>query len=90
MLSFPKEGITLALDLPNVGEKVFSLLDELDNMLLKCNGRVYLAKDSRMKSSTFHPMYPNYPQWRHIKNLVDPHDIFSSDLSRRLHLGRLP
>lgn len=90
MLSFPREGITLALDLPNAGEKVFYLLDELDNILLKCNGKVYLAKDARLKNSAFYAMYPRYNEWRQIKNLVDPHDTFSSDLSRRLHIGRLP
>jgi len=90
MLSFPKEGMTLALDLPNTGEKVFSLLDELDNILLKCQGRVYLAKDARLKSSAFYAMYPRYNEWRQIKSLIDPHDTFSSDLSRRLHIGRLP
>lgn len=85
-LSFPKEGITLALDIPLASESVFPLLDALDELLLKCDGRVYLAKDARLKASTFYTMYPRFPQWRKIKHAIDPHDRFSSDLSRRLHL----
>jgi FAD/FMN-containing dehydrogenase len=55
-LSFPIEGYTLALDF-KVSPKVFALLDELDKIVLEYGGRLYLTKDARMASSTFHQSY---------------------------------
>ncbi|NGX43328.1 MAG: hypothetical protein K940chlam7_01623, partial [Chlamydiae bacterium] len=55
-----------------------------DELVLKYGGRVYLAKDARMKPETFRAMYPRYPEWRRVKAAVDPEGRFHSDLSRRL------
>lgn len=55
-LSFPIEGYTLALDF-KVSPKVFILLDELDKIVLDYGGRLYLTKDARMTSATFHQSY---------------------------------
>ncbi len=55
-LSFPIEGYTLALDF-KVSPKVFALLDELDKIVLEYGGRLYLTKDARMTSATFHQAY---------------------------------
>jgi len=57
-MSFPMEGYTLALDF-KVNPKVFRLLDELDEIVLKYRGRIYLAKDARMSSDVFHRSYSN-------------------------------
>jgi FAD/FMN-containing dehydrogenase len=56
VMSFPIEGYTLALDF-KVNPAVFRLLDELDEMVLKHEGRIYLAKDARMSAETFHASY---------------------------------
>ena len=58
VMSFPMEGYTLAVDL-RVSEKVFRLLDRLDELVLKYKGRIYLAKDARMSSRLFHATYPD-------------------------------
>ena len=86
-LSFPKEGYTLSLDLPIVGNDLFQFLDDLDEIVLKYEGRVYLAKDARLKRESFKMMYPRYEEWLAIKQQVDPRGIYSSDLSRRLMGG---
>jgi decaprenylphospho-beta-D-ribofuranose 2-oxidase len=83
MLSFPMAGYTLALDFP-VDDGLFDFVDQLDAMVLKRGGRVYLAKDARMKSETMHAMYPSLGKWREIKGSVDSKGVFSSSLSRRL------
>jgi len=83
MLSFPMPGYTLALDFP-VAEGLFSFLDGLDEMVLKRGGRVYLAKDARMRPEVFRAMYPNLARWQAAKAAVDPNNRFSSSLSRRL------
>lgn len=57
-LSFPMEGYTLAVDF-KVNNKVFQLLNELDEMVLKYGGRLYLTKDARMTAGTFAKSYPN-------------------------------
>lgn len=58
VMSFPVEGYTLALDF-KVNERVFKLLDELDEIVMRYSGRIYLAKDARMKPSIFHKAYEN-------------------------------
>ncbi|MBN3583013.1 FAD-binding oxidoreductase [Algoriphagus aestuarii] len=55
-LSFPMKGYTLALDF-KVNQKVFALLDELDLLVLKYGGKLYLAKDSRMSKEFFERTY---------------------------------
>lgn len=58
MLSFPMEGITVALDLPNVGEAALRAMDACDAIVHAKGGRVYLAKDARLSSHMFRLMYP--------------------------------
>jgi FAD/FMN-containing dehydrogenase len=86
-LSFPMEGYTLALDLPMTGQGLLDLLDGLDDDLLRYGGRVYLAKDARLRRESLATMYPRLDQWLAIKRAIDPHDRFASDLSRRLGLS---
>jgi decaprenylphospho-beta-D-ribofuranose 2-oxidase len=83
ILSFPMEGYTLALDFP-VEDGLFSFLDRLDEMVLKRGGRVYLAKDARMRPEVFKAMYRDLERWQAIKAQIDPGNCFSSALSRRL------
>jgi len=48
MLSFPRPGVTLALDFPNHGERTHKLFDRLDAIVREAGGRIYPAKDARM------------------------------------------
>ncbi len=86
-LSFPRPGYTLALDFPMRGERVLALLEELDGMVVRWGGRVYLAKDARLSRENFERMYPDLDEWREIRRRVDPEGRFSSDLARRLGLS---
>jgi FAD/FMN-containing dehydrogenase len=87
MLSFPMAGYTLALDLPIRDEGLFALLDKLDKIVLQHGGRVYLAKDARLAADSFRAMYPRYDEWLKIKHAVDPQNVFSSSMARRLEIG---
>jgi FAD/FMN-containing dehydrogenase len=86
-LSFPIEGYTLTLDLPLGDPHLLPFLDRLDELVVKFGGRVYLAKDARMRPENFKRMYSKLEEWRRIKRRVDPKDRFQSDLSRRLKLS---
>lgn len=83
-LSFPKEGFTLAMDIPGNTPDLFAILDALDEMVLENEGRVYLAKDFHLKPSLFRGMYPRYPLFQKVKKRVDPEFLVQTDLSRRL------
>lgn len=86
MLSFPMPGFTLALDIPLLDHGLFIVLDKLDDMVAASGGRVYLAKDARLKPNLFRAMYPRYSEWLAVKEKIDPEWFFSSSLSRRLEL----
>jgi decaprenylphospho-beta-D-ribofuranose 2-oxidase len=62
LISFPKQGYTLALDFP-VRKGLFKFLDELDKMVLEYGGRIYLSKDARMEPGTFWKGYPYAQQF---------------------------
>jgi FAD/FMN-containing dehydrogenase len=84
LLSFPMAGQTLALDLPNTGPDLVAMLGELDQIVLKHGGRVYLAKDACLGRDAFHAMYPRLDEFRRIKQRLDPRGRFNSSLARRL------
>lgn len=69
LLSFPKEGVTLALDFPNHGPRLFKLLNELDEIVVQHQGRIYPAKDARMSAETFKKSFPN---WQDFIKYKDP------------------
>jgi decaprenylphospho-beta-D-ribofuranose 2-oxidase len=86
-LSFPIEGWTLALDFPARTPGLAGLLDRLDELVAEAGGRVYLAKDSRVRPDVLAAMYPRLPEFRRLREQIDPSGLLASDLSRRLGLS---
>jgi len=84
-LSFPCQGYTLALDF-KIEKKLFNLLDDLDKIVCDLGGRIYLAKDVRMKPETFAYGYPRLAKFQQVASGFDPQQKFSSIQSRRLRI----
>ena len=83
-LSFAQEGWTLALDFPLGPSSLPALLDRLDDAVAGAAGRVYLAKDSRLRPELVPFMYPRMDDMARVCRRVDPDGVLASDLSRRL------
>lgn len=79
MLSFPREGITLAIDFPSRGERLNQLFLSLDAIVAEAGGRLYPAKDGRMPGMLFRS---GFPRWSEFARYIDPRS--SSSFWRRV------
>ena len=53
----------------------------------KYNGRLYLAKDSRMSAELFKSTYKNWSTFQPFKQQIDTANLFSSVQSNRLEMN---
>jgi FAD/FMN-containing dehydrogenase len=79
MLSFPRPGLTIALDFAMRGERTLQLMQSLDEVVLQSGGALYPAKDARMSPALFEA---SYPRWRGFVPYIDPK--LSSSFWRRV------
>jgi decaprenylphospho-beta-D-ribofuranose 2-oxidase len=86
LLSFPKPGWTLTLDLPAGVDGLGRLLRELDELVIAAGGRHYLAKDAFCPPEVIRAGYPRLDEWKAIRRSVDPEGLWASDQARRLDL----
>ncbi len=85
-LSFAMPGWTLSVDLALPSPELGPLLDRADELVAAAGGRVYLAKDSRLRAEVFRSMYPQFDAWREIHSRLDPAGRMQGDLARRLRI----
>lgn len=68
ILSFPREGVTLALDFPNKGAVTRRTILSFYDKVLSSGGRIYPAKDALMTKEHFHE---GYPDWQKMERFLD-------------------
>jgi FAD/FMN-containing dehydrogenase len=79
MLSFPRPGLTVALDFAMRGERTLKLMQSLDEIVQQSGGALYPAKDARMSPALFEA---SFPRWRSFVPYIDPK--MSSSFWRRV------
>ncbi len=82
-LSFPKPGISVALDIA-IRNDTQALVDELNEHVLNEGGRIYLAKDTFTRPEHFRAMEKRLPKFLEVREKWDPERRFRSAQSVRL------
>jgi len=82
-LSFPMEGYSLALDF-KIEKGLFELLDQLDQIVLRYGGRIYLTKDVRVSKETFEKGYPMINTFRAFRKAIGADKVFQSLQGKRV------
>lgn len=83
-IRFPMEGWTLAMDF-KIHPSLWKFLDEMDEIVLKYGGRVYLTKDVRMKPEFLRQTYSQAASFIEQVRALNPH-VISSLQSERLEI----
>ncbi len=83
MLSFPRPGTSIALDIP-VREGAADLVARLDDYVVASGGRIYLAKDAFTTLERFRAMEPRLDAWQEVRRRWDPEGRLASAQSIRI------
>ena len=83
LLSFPRPGISIALDIP-VRDGTQALVDALNEQVIAEGGRVYLAKDQFTRPQHYRAMEPRLEEWMRIRRTWDPEGRLRSAQSVRI------
>jgi FAD/FMN-containing dehydrogenase len=83
LLSFPKPGISVALDLP-MRRDTQMLVDRLNELVIAEGGRIYLAKDALTRPGDFRAMEPRLDAFLRVRRAWDPQGRIRSAQSVRL------
>jgi FAD/FMN-containing dehydrogenase len=83
MISFPKKGISVALDIA-VRDNTQQIIDTLNEFLIAEGGRIYLCKDAFTRAEHYRAMEPRFEKWLRVRRQWDPDERFRSAQSIRL------
>jgi decaprenylphospho-beta-D-ribofuranose 2-oxidase len=83
MLSFPKPGMSFALDIP-IFPGIQPLIDSLNDLVVAEGGRIYLAKDGYTRAEHFRAMEPRLEAWTRVRRQWDPEGKLRSAQSVRV------
>lgn len=83
LLSFPKPGISIALDMA-VRDDTQRIVDALNEEVIALGGRIYLTKDSFTRPEHFRAMEPRLPEFERVRRSWDPEGRMTSALAVRV------
>ncbi len=83
LLSFPMEGISIALDIAINGQTQ-TIVDALNREVVELGGRIYLAKDAFTQRADFEAMEPRLSRFSAVRRRYDPALRIRSRQSARL------
>lgn len=84
MLSFPKPGMSIAMDFPIHPVKTPALVDRLNELVIAEGGRIYLTKDAFTRPEHFRAMEPRLDAFNAVRRKWDPEGRIRSAQSVRL------
>jgi FAD/FMN-containing dehydrogenase len=84
MLSFPKPGMSIAMDFPIHPVKTPALVDRLNELVIAEGGRIYLTKDTFTRPEHFRAMEPRMDAFNAVRRKWDPQSRIRSAQSVRL------
>jgi FAD/FMN-containing dehydrogenase len=84
VLSFPRPGTSVALDLPFRRGHTQALVDALNEVVIGAGGRIYLTKDALTRPEHLRAMEPRLARFAEVRRKWDPDGRLRSALSRRL------
>ena len=84
MLSFPRPGMSIAMDFPIHPAKTPALVDHLNELVIAEGGRVYLTKDTFTRPEHFRAMEPRLEAFNAVRRRWDPQVRIRSAQSVRL------
>lgn len=83
VLSFPRPGTTISLDLP-INRRIQALVDRLNAFVVETGGRIYLAKDALTRQQDFRRLEPRLDDFLALRQRFDPTGRLGSRLASRL------
>jgi FAD/FMN-containing dehydrogenase len=90
LLSFSEDGYSLNFEFhPKKRHEVASraAVDLLIDATARRGGKVHLAKDQVLTPEQFYKVYPRFTELLEIKKRLDPDNLFTSDLARRVGIS---
>ena len=89
LLTHSVDGYSMAMDFPVTKknkENLWSMIYELDEIVLTSKGKFYLAKDLTLRPEIVQRAFPktNLEKFKNLKKKLDPKSILESDLYRRI------
>ncbi len=91
LLTHALDGYSLAMDYPvtkSNKESLWKFVRELDEIVLKYNGKFYFAKDSTLTKEIIDKAFPkeNLEKFQQLKKKLDPQNILQTNLYKRIFL----
>jgi FAD/FMN-containing dehydrogenase len=84
MLSFPRPGMSIAIEFPVHPARTPALVDRLNEVVLAEGGRIYLTKDAFTRPEHFRAMEPRLDAFNAVRRQWDPQVRIRSAQSVRL------